>query len=318
MHDQGVLNLAWSEALICGMTASGVVRAVISPGARSTPLVLACERAPRIETHVINDERCAAFFALGIAKQNRLPTVLIGTSGSAAAHWHPAVIEAYHAGIPLLLLSADRPPELRDWGFNQTTDQQRLFGTHAKAFHDPGPPVAGVPAAFMRVLGRKAVHQALSPTSGPVHINLPFREPLTPDQLPPPLMDSPAGPLVDRRTPVSTDDLTRAIALISRAPGAIVCGPASPDPGFATAVANLAHRLEAPVFADPLSGLRFGAHDKTRVVSRYDTFLRNATHEGAHRPRWILRFGATPVSKALNKYIEDSEASTILISPGDR
>ena len=127
MHDQGSLNLRWSERLIAGLAGSGALLAIISPGSRSTPLVLACERTPGIGTQVVNDERSAAFFALGIAKQNRRPTILIGTSGSAAAHWYPAVIEAFHSRIPLILLSADRPPELHGWGCNQTTDQQHLF-----------------------------------------------------------------------------------------------------------------------------------------------------------------------------------------------
>ncbi|MCW8947112.1 MAG: thiamine pyrophosphate-binding protein, partial [Sedimenticola sp.] len=138
-NSPGECNLLWAFALIDGLASSGVTQAVVSPGSRSTPLVLACDSHPAIEVTPMVDERCAAFFALGLAKQNHRPVILIATSGSAPAHWFPAVIEACHSNIPLLLLTADRPPELHGWGANQTTDQQNLFGSHLRAFHDPGP-----------------------------------------------------------------------------------------------------------------------------------------------------------------------------------
>ena len=135
--DQGCRNLRWALALLDGLVSGGLRRLVFSPGSRSTPLLLAAQRQPLIELTPIVDERSAAFFALGLARAGGRPVGVLCTSGSALAHWFPAVIEAYESEIPLILLSADRPPELRGWGANQTIDQTRLFGGFVREFHDP-------------------------------------------------------------------------------------------------------------------------------------------------------------------------------------
>ncbi len=135
MSDTALLNLRWALSLIDGLTSCGLEHVVISPGSRSTPLALACERHPAITTWIQVDERCAAFFALGLARSDGRPVAVLATSGSAPAHWYPAVIEASYSAVPLLLLSADRPPELQDCGANQTIDQTRLFGSQVRAFH---------------------------------------------------------------------------------------------------------------------------------------------------------------------------------------
>jgi len=133
MHDQGSQNLRWTDALIDGLAAAGVRRAVVSPGSRSTPLVLACTRRPDFQVWTKIDERSAAFFALGLARHDQSPVALIATSGTAPANWYPAIIEANHSGIPLILLSADRPPEQQGCGANQTIDQKQLFGRQVRA-----------------------------------------------------------------------------------------------------------------------------------------------------------------------------------------
>jgi len=304
LHDSAAVNLRWALTLIDGLAASGVKHAVISPGSRSTPLALACERHPRIQTHVVLDERSAAFFALGLAKADNAPAAVIGTSGSAPANWYPAVIEANHGGVPLILLSADRPPELRDCGANQTVDQLRMFGTQVRFAFDLGV-AEDTPAALAHVAmrARQAADMSRWPLPGPVHLNVPLREPLVPSG--PVDFEFSCGEeaVVYPAALPPRDALARLAAELSGRPGLIVCGPLNATPAFAAAVAALAQRLDCPVLADPLSGLRFGGHDRSRIVTRYDAFLRNRAFSAAHRPAWVLRFGALPVSKPLQQFL---------------
>jgi len=179
--DSGADNLLWAAHLVDALVAAGVTRAVISPGSRSSPLALAWLRHPAARTFVQVDERCAAFFALGLAKAGGAPAALVATSGSAPAHWWPAVVEANHSGTPLLLLSADRPLELQDCGANQTVDQVKLFGHQVRAFHQTGE-VDCAPSRlrWLRWLAQRAADESRFPAPGPVHINIAFREPLLP------------------------------------------------------------------------------------------------------------------------------------------
>src|SRR6185369_14131128 len=140
--DTGTLNFLWSRTLVAGFVAAGVGDAVISPGSRSTPLALALLRQPGLRCEIAVDERSAAFFALGIAKASRRPVIVLATSGTAPANWLPAVVEANQSAVPLLLLSADRPPELQGCGANQTIDQLGLFGSQVRARHALGAPHA--------------------------------------------------------------------------------------------------------------------------------------------------------------------------------
>lgn len=314
-HDLAAANLHWALTLIDGLAAAGVGHAVISPGSRSTPLALACELHPQIETHVVLDERSAAFFALGLAKAGNSPVAVVGTSGSAPANWFPAVIEANHGAVPLILLSADRPPELRDCGANQTVDQLKLFGSHVRFAFDLGVAESSPEAlrhAAMRA--RQAVDKSLWPMPGPVHLNVPLREPLVPSNMPAfefsPRLDEADYPVL---MPPG-EAVGRLAKEMSGKPGVIVCGGMADFPGFAASVAALAERLDCPVLADPLSGLRFGGHDRSRILTRYDAFLRNQDFAGSHAPAWVLRFGAMPVSKSLQQYLgRQSGACHILI-----
>ena len=306
-------NLFWAYALIDGLAAAGARQAVISPGSRSTPLVLACDAHPAIRIEVMVDERSAAFLALGKARAEQRPVILIATSGSAPAHWHPAVIEACHANVPLILLSADRPPELHGWGANQTTDQQRLFSGHLRAFHDPGPALTEAPAReTLRATALGLGQQSRHPHPGPVHINLPFREPLVPQTMP---ALPPATPVIDTPTPgeaPTTEELDQINALIAAGPGLILCGGDHPKHGFADAVTALARHLSCPLLADPLSNLRHGPHDRDRLLCHYDAYIE---HLGNRTPAWILRFGALPVSKPLLQFLQRSRAPVILCDP---
>lgn len=307
--DTACRALRWCRALLDGLAAGGLATLILSPGSRSTPVVLAASRHGSIEPIPILDERSAAFFALGAARASGRPVALLATSGSAPAHWYPAVIEAEASGVPLVLLSADRPPRLRGWGANQTIDQTRLFGVFVRERHDPGLPEdspAGLKAA--RALGLRAAIRALEPDPGPIHINLPFDEPLVPEQDCPP---SELPPLQRPPTPA-----TRRLALIDcpTGRGLVVCGPGSGGADLLRALRELVRTSSLPVLADPLSGLRTGP-GAACVLSRYDAILRNPEAAERLRPDWILRLGATPVSKRLLEWMNG--VPTLLCAHGD-
>jgi 2-succinyl-5-enolpyruvyl-6-hydroxy-3-cyclohexene-1-carboxylate synthase len=321
MSDIAVANLRWAMALVDGLAAAGVGHAVISPGSRSTPLALACLRHPRLRTWIQVDERSAGFFALGLSKADRRPVMLICTSGSAPANWFPAVIEANHGLIPLILLTADRPPELRDCGANQTIDQVKLFGGQVRASHEL--PVAETTTAALQNLGwlaARAVDQSRWPLSGPVHINVPLREPLVPSGALPEYAAAAMPKTVSYPAMLPpADEIVRWATELSGRPGLIVCGEGEYSDGFPAALAQLAEQLACPVLADPLSNLRFGAHDRSRFFSRYDAFLRRTDFTETHRLEWVLRFGAMPVSRQLQNHLAAcAEATHFLVETHGR
>ena len=228
--DQALAGLRQARSLISGLVQGGVKRAVISPGSRSTPLALACLRHERLETEVVIDERSAAFFALGLARKTRRPVVVIATSGSAPANWYPALIEAHEDRVPLVFVSADRPPELLDCGANQTTNQSALFGERVRGFLALGP-ASGLAIDFAHAgsAGARAADLSQWPCPGPVHVNVPFREPLLA-----------GGPRVaDAEVPAAAEPVRVARPVlepgewalgqideeVSRGRGIIVCGP---------------------------------------------------------------------------------------------
>ncbi|MDP2786340.1 MAG: 2-succinyl-5-enolpyruvyl-6-hydroxy-3-cyclohexene-1-carboxylic-acid synthase [Sulfurimicrobium sp.] len=304
MTEPGSENFIWASHLIHGLAAGGVTHAVISPGSRSTPLALACLQHSGLKTWVQVDERSAAFFALGLAKACHQPVILICTSGSAPANWYPAVIEADMGAIPLILLSADRPAELRDCGANQSIDQTHLFGGHVRAFHELSPADARPEMLrYLRTLAARVADQCRWPLPGPVHVNVPLREPLVP-----------TGPLpqVEEMAPVvvshpllslPAEESATLARELAGGKGLIVCGWGEHGAGFPAAVSLLARKLACPVLADPLSGLRFGSHDRTSVLCRYDAFLRRTGVQENLQPDWVLRFGAMPVSKTLQQFL---------------
>src|SRR5512145_2382527 len=232
------VNQLWARALVEELARSGVRHAVVCPGSRSTPIALACAGEPAVRTWSVVDERSAAFFALGIAKESGAPALVLATSGTAGVHFFPAIIEAGMAGVPLIAVTADRPPELHGWGAPQTVSQVQLFGSHARWFADLGIPEATAAALLhLRATACRAVFAARSAPRGAVHLNAPFREPLAPPVDPPPLPPLPeralrgAGsrPLVDmpraeRAVAPSALDALRE-AMQAREKGVIVLGP---------------------------------------------------------------------------------------------
>ena len=309
-----VLLRAFVDELVrCGMRA-----ACTSPGSRSTPLVLPLARAHGLETFSHVDERCAAFFALGHAKATGRPVALACTSGTAAAHYAPAVIEAHEARVPLLVLTADRPPELREIGAGQTIDQIKLFGGAAKWFFEVGSHDATPDRLrWMRTLACRAYWTAATGRPGPVHLNFALREPLVPDgELPADDSGRADGrPFVTRLAPVAQlapDALSGVAEIIAATPrGVVVSGREERTPDLPAAVDAFGAAVGYPVLADPLGGARRGQ----AAVAHYDALLRDDGFAAAHRPDLVLRVGDLPTSKPMRQWLRSLDATQVSIDP---
>jgi 2-succinyl-5-enolpyruvyl-6-hydroxy-3-cyclohexene-1-carboxylate synthase len=323
-------NVLWGRALVDELVRSGVGSVVVSPGSRSTPLVTAVAERDDLHAFSVLDERSAAYFALGRARRTGDVTPLICTSGTATANYHPAVIEADRGRVPLLLLTADRPPELRDSGANQTVDQEKLYGDAVRWYKDlPEPEADGRKLRSLRTTVARALAAATGTPSGPVHLNCPFRKPLEPTPVPgdvPTDLDPAAavGREDDRPFVATTAgapqlaraDLHRVAEVLSVDRGLIVAGPADPPGVDAQAVTALAHATGFPILADPLSGLRFGGHTRvTPTVGGYDGYLDPRVTDGWPEPDTIFRIGASPTSKRLRTYLAGTDARQLVVDP---
>ena len=318
--DRALDTYAYTGAFVQEMARAGVRHVCISPGSRSAPLALAIanQRALKSWTHI--DERSGAFFALGLARALGEPVALVCTSGTAAANFFPAIVEARSAGVPLIVLTADRPPELRDVGAAQTIDQNRLYGAHAKWFVEVALPEATPEMIrYARALAGRAVARAVESPSGPVHLNFPFREPLVPKagselRIVEGRGDGRPWVKVTRSRHVLDDEGARNFASrLSRAERPmIVCGPQM-DSELAKPLSQLARAIAAPILADPLSQVRWGSHDRDCVVDRYDAFLRHEPTASTLAPDLIVRIGGTPTSKALLQFLERQQAAPLIV-----
>ncbi|KIL43951.1 2-succinyl-5-enolpyruvyl-6-hydroxy-3-cyclohexene-1-carboxylic-acid synthase [Jeotgalibacillus soli] len=290
----------------------GVKRAVISPGSRSTPLAYVLQEHPLIECHVNVDERSAAFYALGMAKKTGEPVVLLCTSGTAAANYYPAVVEARYARIPLLVLTADRPHELREVGAPQAIDQIHLFGHHVKWFADMAlPEDSNAVLNYVRRIATRAIAKSLEAPYGPVHLNFPFREPLIPD------LDGAFEELQEVRTislyrgekAISKDQARElAVTVNSSEKGIIVVGPMD-SPHVKDELIQFAKRTGYPVLVDPLSHLRSALKEESLLIESYDAFLRLKDLINRLKPDLIIRFGGMPVSKPLTQFLQAHKAA---------
>jgi len=311
----GDLNAAFARTLVDEWARAGVAVAALAPGSRSAPLALALAGDGRIRLEVFLDERSAAFFALGAAKATGRPAVVLCTSGTAAANFYPAVLEASYARVPLLVATADRPPELRDTGAGQAVDQLRLYGPAVRWFAEVGAPDDRPDAGrYWRTVAARAVAAATGPPAGPVHLNLAFREPLVPTGAAvdvPPGRDGGAPWVVStsHRPPPRPDDVDRlAKAVLAHPRGAVVAGWGA-DAGPA-AVHRLAAAAGWPVLADPLSGARGGP----TAVSTYDALLRIPEVAARLRPDLVLRLGAPVTGKVATTWLDPS-VPQVLVDP---
>lgn len=306
MSETSVLNRDHAAALVGTLFAAGLRHAIVSPGSRNTPIVLAlhalAQAEPSLHLHSVLDERSAAFLALGLARASGHPSLLACTSGSAGAHYLPAIIEAYHAHIPLIVLTADRPPELQDRGAPQTIDQTSLFGVHTRKTFCLAPPSSD--GETVRATALRAFQAATGACPGPVHINVQLRKPLWHPESPA-VVDVPRlalhRPDPPQLGPAELEDLLARCRSARR--GLFVWGP-DPDPALqADAVLALAVHLGWPVLADPSSPARFRGDQHTQVMVAHDTYLRSDHIAEALAPDLVIQLGGTPSSAALRALV---------------
>ncbi len=321
-------NTALASALAEELARGGVRQAVVSPGSRSTPLAVALWRQPEIETSVIVDERSAAFFALGAAQASGTPVAMLCTSGTAAANYHPAICEADESAIPLVVLTADRPPELRGIGAGQTIDQVKLYGDSVRWFSEVGTHEADDQGLlhYRSVACRALAAARGEPRPGPVHLNLPWREPLAPTPVEGAVTATDTVALQGREgrplTAVTAIDLEPSAFLLDEMAGhigdaisGVIVAGRQLDPELREPLVHLAQASGFPILAEPTSQLRCGPHDRSRVVSTYDLLLRDEHFARSVTPDLVLRFGEMPTSKPLRGWLAASGADQIAIDP---
>ncbi|MBD2176553.1 2-succinyl-5-enolpyruvyl-6-hydroxy-3-cyclohexene-1-carboxylic-acid synthase [Pseudanabaena sp. FACHB-1998] len=316
-------NTLWASIVAEELYRSGVRTVCISPGSRSTPLVIAFaelrDRCDDFQILVHIDERSSSFFALGVAKVQQAPVALLCTSGTAAANYYPAIIEAYYSRIPLVVLTADRPPEMRDCGSGQTIDQINIYGKHVRYFFEVGTPeIIGFRLRYLRSLISRSVSIALGKgetPAGAVHLNFPFADPMPPIPIPndipedlalsspEAMLGNPSGNAYSQiwagTRSLDTDIIaTIANQIISHPKGAIVVGVYDSPPEFVGAVRRLARATGYPLLIEAT-----GAHRRDEI-GHYDSFLRSSNFSKTHAPKIMIRFGAMPTSKSYLLWLE--------------
>ena len=328
-------NSIWASVLVETLQRLGLAAAILCPGSRSTPLTVAFAQHEKIEAIPILDERSAAFFALGLARQTHQPVVLVCTSGTAGANFYPALIEARESRVPLLLLTADRPPELRDCNAGQAIDQLKLFGTFPNWQTELALPELSV--ELLTYLRQTVVHawtRSRCPVPGPVHLNLPFRDPLAPTPQPqatafqtqfqtqfpagkfwrsvaPPTQFPPAAPSSSALPLQDWQSCSRGI---------IVAGPAQPESpeDYCLAIAHLSQFLAWPVLAEALSPLRNYTQHNPNLVTTYDPMLRHPHLASQLVPEQVIRIGPLPTSKVLRRWLQTVSAQHWVVDACDR
>ncbi len=327
---------AYVCAFVDELQRAGIHNVVVCPGSRSTPLALAVAAQPGIHMWMHVDERSAAFFALGMAKRSAQPVALLCTSGTASANFFPAIVEAHLTHVPLLVLTSDRPHELRENGAPQTIDQIHLYGSHAKWSVDVALPEATNAALrYIRTLADRATALTTAIPAGPVHLNFPLREPLTPA----PIAHQPLPPVAERDAvawlgrPNNTPHVTvrnaeqhildsATVAHLSEllqkaARGLIIVGPQD-DTSLLEPLVHLAQLAGYPILADPLSQMRsIGTTHQSHVLTSYDAFLRIDAFVEKMQPDLILRFGAMPTAKPVLTYLKRYPSCPLIVIDGN-
>jgi len=307
METVGDVAARFCATLVDEWVRAGVRHAMVAPGSRSTPMAIQLLARPEISTHIFHDERSASFAALGVGLSTGQPAIVLCTSGTAATHFHAAVVEADLSCVPMIVLTADRPPELRDVGAPQTINQTQLYGSAVRWFHDPGVPSVDAQNTW-RGLAARVHAETLQSSPGPVHLNLPFREPLVGrvSSLPAPRDAQWSTALVGRA--FAGDAQTLAHNLSGRR-GVIIAGR-----GSDSSVIGIARALGWPAFADARSGLRTNDASDI-VVSHFDGVVRAEEIVARHQPEVVLRVGEPPASKVLTQWLTKCGATTVHVHP---
>lgn len=324
-------NTVWARSFIDELARAGLREVVVAPGSRSTPLVMACARDRRLRVRVHLDERSCGFFALGVGKATGQPAAVVTTSGTAVANLYPAVVEASQSGVPLIVLSADRPHRLRGADANQAIDQVHLFGRYPRAFFELSEPSSDERALrHLRAVAARAWSSACGHAAGPVHVNVPFDKPLEPHDGPE------AGPTAPEDRSAGRPDEGAVVQIVRARPkaseehvdawstrlrgsaGVIVAGPSEEADRLGPAVRGFAEATGLPVLADPLSGARYGGEGGL-VVAGFDLFLRDPEVREALAPDLIVRVGASPTSASLQRWLfQHADVPQLIVDDGPR
>lgn len=299
-------------ALVDEFAQLGITYAVFSPGSRSTTMAMLFREHGAFETYMNIDERSAGFMALGIAKAHRKPVILVCTSGSAVAHYMPAVLEAQYSGVPLIILSADRPHTLQHVGAPQTVDQQKLFGTAVNYYEELAVPQQDHYYTYPRLVARKAYMKAMDVKRGPVHINVPLFEPLVPE-LDKKHFDCGRLPFSVVGGTIQPSDVHAMYDLLKNTKVLILAGP-SAYPNDIESILALSYMFNAPILGDPLSNMR-SVRDE-RVVTSYDAVLTQEAYRDVLQPDCILQIGQMVVSKRVQQWVASMQHTPIIsVSP---
>ena len=319
-------NILWIQIFINQLAELGVKYACISPGSRSTPLTYILSKNRKIKSFVHVDERSSAFFALGLAKAYSKPTLVVTTSGTAVAELYPAIIEAYQQRVPLIICTADRPPELIGTGANQTINQHNIFKNHIRWFRDLGlPSINKSGFHHLQKIAIRAYQISSLEDKGPVHLNFPFRKPLEPNsftdvvhkktlQLKPQKLKRNKNFNFQSR---SSDKSILKVAdeIIKYEKGIIIAGPMEYDPQLIREIKKLSALIKYPIFADGLSQLRFNSNQKEKnIISNYNSILKSEIFVEKNRPDIILQFGRTPTSAMIESFMAETNAERYLIN----
>ena len=312
-------NQAWGTTLARTLSFLGVRHVVFSPGSRSTPLILACEACKDLETLPILDERSAGFYAIGLAKMSKKPVAVVCTSGTAAANLSPSVLEANLSGVPLLLLTADRPPELRDCGAGQAIDQLKLYGSHVRWFHEVATPEFQTDRLdYLRQTLVHAVAKATNVGGGPVHLNFPFREPFFVENewTNPPM---PAGFKWDHFLQQVSPPVTTRTQLLEDFSmfenfrrWLVVAGEGC----SARNAKEISEKLGAPVLAAAFSPVRESV--SSHRILRFENLLRDDIFRSEVTPDAVISLGSLPTSKTLRSWLNELDSPTWVAEPSGR